>query len=244
MNTFKKLNIVLIHGAWHGGWCWEKLVPLLEKEGHAVFTPDLPGLGEDQTAVAEVSLDAYAEKVVGTISTVGEPVVLVGHSMGGIVISQAAEKIPELVSTLIYLTAFSPKDNESLLQYAMADENSQVTQNLQVNEEDGLCTMPEEAVADCFYGMCSDEDVNNAMQRLRPQALAPIATPLKLSQDNYGRIPRCYIECSEDKAVTLENQARQASNFELKDKRSLRADHSPFYSCPGDLCQAILELAE
>jgi pimeloyl-ACP methyl ester carboxylesterase len=97
---------VLIHGAWHGGWCWDKVVPLLEKAGHKVQAPDLPSHGKDKTSYRTVSLQAYADSVCGILDTQSDRVVLVGHSMGGIVISQAAEYRPEKVDTLVYLTAF------------------------------------------------------------------------------------------------------------------------------------------
>lgn len=108
MNTKAKTQFVLVHGAWHGAWCWEKVIPLIEAKGHGVHTLDLPGLGSDETPLEDVSLNAYVDAVVKLISDIEEKVVLLGHSMGGIVITQVAEKIPEQISTLIYLTAFSP----------------------------------------------------------------------------------------------------------------------------------------
>jgi len=88
---------------------------LLTEMGHAVHTIDLPGLGDDETALADVSLDAYVSEVTSLINSIGLPVVLVGHSMGGMVITQVAEKILDKIHTLIYLTAFSPMNGEALL---------------------------------------------------------------------------------------------------------------------------------
>ena len=110
MRISDKKHFVLVHGAWHGAWCWEKVLPLINAAGHAVDTIDLPGLGEDKTAIADVTLDSYVSAVTDLIETIGKPVVLVGHSMGGMVITQVAEKIADKVDTLIYLTAFSPKN--------------------------------------------------------------------------------------------------------------------------------------
>ena len=75
MSTF-----VLVHGAWHGAWCWEKVVPLLEGAGHEVVTLDLPGHGEDGTPALEVTMESYTDRVVGALDARSEPVVLVGHS--------------------------------------------------------------------------------------------------------------------------------------------------------------------
>jgi pimeloyl-ACP methyl ester carboxylesterase len=126
---------VLIHGAWHGGWCWDKVVPLLEKEGHKVEAPDLPGHGNDKTPIPEISLQAYADRVCEVLDAQSEPVILVGHSMGGGVISQAAEYRPEKVKTLVYLAAFLLRNGESLLQVFMGDTDSLLLPNL-VRSED------------------------------------------------------------------------------------------------------------
>ena len=101
MSTF-----VLIHGAWHGGWAWNNVAALLRTEGHTGHTPDLPGHGSDQTAVGEVTLQAYVDRVTAVIDSCPEPVVLAGHSMGGVVISQTAEQRPQRICALVYVCAF------------------------------------------------------------------------------------------------------------------------------------------
>ena len=101
---------VLIHGAWHGGWCWDKIVPLLKKEGHKVEAPDLPGHGRDKTPIPEISLQSYTDRVCRILDTQSEPVILVGHSMGGVVITQAAQHRPEKIKTLVYLSAMLPRN--------------------------------------------------------------------------------------------------------------------------------------
>src|SRR5262245_17861037 len=100
MSTF-----VLVHGAWHGAWCWYKVVPQLTQAGHTAIAPDLPGLGRDRTPLAEISLDRWTEAICEIVDAATEPVVLVGHSRGGIVISEVAERRPARVATLVYLTA-------------------------------------------------------------------------------------------------------------------------------------------
>ncbi|MBT7950253.1 MAG: alpha/beta fold hydrolase [Gammaproteobacteria bacterium] len=243
MNTSKNYQFVLVHGAWHGAWCWEKVVPLLEAGGHAAHAIDLPGLGEDQTPIKDVTLESYVSAVSELINSIDQPVVLVGHSMGGMVITQVAELIPDKINTLIYLTAFSPKNRETLLQYALENTESDVTKYKQINEEEGYFTVAEDKLQACFYGKCSDEDAHNAIKQLRPQALAPVATPLKLSDENYGRVRRCYIECSKDRAITLAMQKRLKENGRVDDSAVLDTDHSPFYSCPEELAETLISLA-
>jgi pimeloyl-ACP methyl ester carboxylesterase len=94
----------LIHGVWHGGWCWNKVAALLKKNGHKVEAPDLPGYGRDKTPISAVSLKVYTDRVCQILDEQTEPVVLVGHSLGGVVITQAAEYRPEKVETLVFLS--------------------------------------------------------------------------------------------------------------------------------------------
>ena len=90
-------RIVLVHGAFGGAWSWEPVIPGLEEAGHTVQALDLPGSGEDQTPVADVTLHAYADRVCEALAS-GPPAVLVGHSMGGVVVTQAAARTPAQVA--------------------------------------------------------------------------------------------------------------------------------------------------
>src|SRR5262245_21064899 len=109
MSTF-----VLIHGAWHAAWCWHKIVPRLEKAGHTVIAPDLPAMGRDRTPVNRVSLAKWRDTVCAVIDSVTEPVILVGHSRGGIVISEVAEHRPERVGVLVYVAAYLLDDGQCM----------------------------------------------------------------------------------------------------------------------------------
>ena len=88
---------VLIHGSGNGGWCWDKVAPLLTQAGHEVIAPDLPGHGDDKTPVREVSLQSCVDRVVEILDTQSEPVILVGHSTGGLTISQTTEQRPGMI---------------------------------------------------------------------------------------------------------------------------------------------------
>jgi len=236
-------HFVLVHGAWQGAWCWEKVVPLLTAAGHTVHTLDLPGLGKDQTAVENVSMEGYVSAVTALINSVEGPVVLVGHSMGGAVISQVAEAIPDKIKTLIFLAAFLLKDGETLLQYASADKESYAAQNIQINEDEGIVTVAEDTLRDCFYGLCPDDDAEKAVARLRPQAMAPFTTAVKLSKEKFGSVPICYIECSDDRAISPGMQRRLRENSPVARTDVLKSDHAPYYSCPEELAKTLISMA-
>src|SRR5882757_9224898 len=108
-------RFVLVHGAFAGSWIWEPLTVRLEAAGHKVETPDLPGSGEDRTPVEEVTLDAYANRIRDVLDGSDEQSILVGNSMGGVVITEAAAQRPEMVKRLIYVAAFLPGDGQSLI---------------------------------------------------------------------------------------------------------------------------------
>ena len=104
---------VLVHGSWHGGWCWDKVIPLLKARGHRVVAPDLPGHGRDKTPASDITLRAYADRVCDVLDAEAEPAILVGHSFGGLVITQAAEYRPEKIRTLVYLCAYLLRSGSS-----------------------------------------------------------------------------------------------------------------------------------
>ena len=109
---------VLVHGAYHGGWCYARVVPLLEAAGHTAIAVDLPGHGDNPRPIAEVTLDAYIDHVCEIISSQPEPAVLVGHSLAGITITQVAERMPERQAWLVYLTAMMPENGQNRVDLA------------------------------------------------------------------------------------------------------------------------------
>src|SRR5215472_11584097 len=109
MTTF-----VLVHGAWHGGWCWHKIVSRLEAAGHVAVAPDMIGHGIDRTPIENVTLHSLAEGVGAVVSRQRGPVVLVGHSFGGTIITEVGERMPEAIKVLVYLTAFVVPGGKSM----------------------------------------------------------------------------------------------------------------------------------
>jgi pimeloyl-ACP methyl ester carboxylesterase len=239
MSTF-----VLVHGAWHGAWCWYKIVPRLVRAGHTVIAPDLPSLGRDRTPIAEVSLDRWADSIGAIVEAAKEPVVLVGHSRGGIVISAVAEQLPDRIARLVYVTAFLLRDGESLLAVAGTAETSRIVPALVMTPDQSAITVPDAALREGFYGQCSDDDLTLARMMLMPEAVAPSATPVRVTPERFGRVPRVYIECVRDQAIPVELQRRMARDSACPVVASLDTDHSPFFSMPDALTAALLALAK
>jgi pimeloyl-ACP methyl ester carboxylesterase len=230
MSTF-----VLIHGAWHGAWCWHKLVPRLEKRGHTVIAPDLPAMGRDRTPVNRISLAAWRDFVCRIVDQSPEPVTLVGHSRGGVVISEVAEHRPERVRTLVYLSAFLLREGQCLFDLAGSDPQSLVPPNMVMSEDKISSTIRPDALRDAFYGECSDEDVALARLCLQPEPTVPLATPLRISDAKFGAVPRVYIECLRDRAIPITLQRRMQAALPCPQVLSIDTDHSPFFSRADEL---------
>ena len=174
-------RIVLVHGAFSGAWCWEPALPGLSAAGHDVQTLDLPGHGEDDTSADEVTLDAYADKVCSVLAE-GRPALLVGHSMGGVVITEAAGRCPDRIAGLVYLAAFLPAAGQSLLDLTQLPEGAgdQVQANLVVDGDPPVATMPAAAARTAIHGCADDEAAAWAVARRGRQPVAPFGQPVRI----------------------------------------------------------------
>jgi pimeloyl-ACP methyl ester carboxylesterase len=232
-------TFVLIAGAWHGAWCWVKLQPLLESQGHRVLTPELPGTGGDPTDPAGVTLETWARFVAGIVESEREPVTLVGHSRGGIVISRTAELVPERLRQLVYLSAYLVPAGGSLAETARTDENSLVPPNMIPAVGGHTCHLREDVIRAALFGQCSDADYEYARARMTPEPLKPLVTKLRVSAARFGQVPRAYVECSLDRTVTLPAQRRMQAELPCDPVLTLDSDHSPFLSHPQELARVL-----
>jgi pimeloyl-ACP methyl ester carboxylesterase len=237
MSTF-----ILVHGAWHGGWCWKKIIPLLEEGGHKVIAPDLPGHGENKVPIVEITLQLYVNHVCQIIDSQAEPVILVAHSLGGSTISQAAENRPGKIKALVYLSGLLLLNGEAAVNYTLSDTEAIVLPNLTMPEDLSYSSVNEEIVKEAFYGHCSEEDINYAKPRLVPEASAPFQTPVVTTEEKFGQIPRVYISCLKDKAIGPSTQKKMYTNLPCDKLIRMDTDHSPFFSAPEELAMHLLSI--
>ena len=236
-------TFVLVHGSWHASWMWRDVVPLLEAQGHRAVAIDLPAHGEDATPASDVTLDSYARAVCGAVNAQSEPVVLVGHSMAGVVITQAAERCPENIELLVYLCGFLPRNGEALVDLDQSGTDSLVPSNVVVDRESGCSDVRRDAIRQAFYGDCSPEHFEFAMAGWQAEPLAPLATPVRVTAERFGRIPRVYIECLEDRAVAPALQRAMYEASPCREVISMHTSHSPFFSAPEDLVRHLAFVA-
>lgn len=240
MTTF-----VLVHGSFHGAWCWFKLVPELEALGHRVVAVDLPAQGDDTTPADQVTLDMNVDRVVDLIEAESEPVVLVGHSFGGATITATAERIPERIALLVYLTSFIPLSGESINDITSSPiwPKEQGPRAFARSADGHTVSVAPEAVRERFYHDCSDEDVAHCLERIRPQPFKPRATPIHTTQERFGRVPRAYVHCTDDKSIPFDVQKSIEARMPCDKVITIQASHSPFLSAPAELGRVLSDLA-
>jgi pimeloyl-ACP methyl ester carboxylesterase len=238
-------RFVLVHGAFTGAWIWAPLVERLQAAGHTVDTFDLPGSGDDQTPVAEVTLDAYATRLCDVLGRRPEPALVVGNSMGGIVGTQGAVRCPDRVAALVYVAAFVPHDGQSLLDLTKLPEGAgdQVQANAAIGGEPPVATMPAAASRDALYGSCSEEASTAAIARQRPQPLVPFVTPVTIPPGALDRIPTFYVVCSRDRAIPAVLQRRMCAERGCDAVVELDTDHTPQLSMTSELAEALTGFA-
>ena len=231
-------TILLVHGSCHGAWCWEKIIPRLGAQGFKAIAIDLPSHGQDDTPWWRVTLGAYARAVCDAARTHG-PVVAVGHSMGGGLITQAANEEPDLFAGLIYLSGFVPKGGETILGLARRDP---LWRGFSVPRYHvGTITVWPERMVDTFYNTCDPRDAERAIARLTPQPIFPLVQPIAKARE--PQPPKAFIECARDNTISLELQRYMHARFEMTGVATLDTDHSPFYSAPSQLTAEIVNFA-
>lgn len=237
-------RLILVHGAFAGAWKWGRLVEPLQAAGHTVEAMDLPGSGVDQTPLAEVTLDAYVDRVAAQLAERPEPAVLVASSMGGVVCTQTAARHPEMVAGIVYVAAFVPQDGQSLLDLTQYPEGAddEIQANLQVEGEPPAGTLSSEASRSAEYLETSDEDFDWAYPQHRAQAVAPFTQPVQIPEGTFELIPRAYVRCTLDHSIPPALQRRMAAENGIEAVIEIETDHSPMLSRTLELAEGIDEL--
>ena len=239
-------RFVLVHGAFGGAWCWEPVVGPLEAAGHTVDALDLPGGGEDQTPVEGITLESCAERVCTVLASRPEPAVLVGYSMGGVIITQAANDCPDRVRSLVFVAAFMPADGQSLLDMTRLPEaeGDLIQANVVLEGDPPVAVLSAEATATAVYNDCTSEQAAWAVARRRPQPVAPYATPVRVDDRVLAAIPRSYVLTKHDRALMPALQRRMIREHPCESVFELDADHAPFLSATDELVAALVIVAD
>lgn len=236
-------KIVLIHGSWHGAWCWHKVATRLRNAGHEVFAPDLPSHGKDWTPPAQVTLESYIDCVSRILESLSEPAIVVAHSRSGIVLSTLAERYPVKISAAVYLAAVLLADGQNVFDVVAHGEGSLIFPSMYQAEDGSWDMLREDAFDAALYADCSAEDIALCHMLLTPEPLAPSLTPIRTTPARFGKVRKVYIELLEDRAVTLAWQRHMVATIPCDEVRSITASHSAYFSKPDELARHIHEIA-
>ena len=214
-------SYILIHGMFHGGWCWQQIAERLGNRGHHVVAPDLPltSLADDADAVSAL-LDSF-----------DGPKVLVGHSYGGLVVSRAAADRND-IGHLVYVAAMMiPADADPIAEGVASEK---LTGALELSDDGWISIADADTATAVFYGQCDPDLASAAAERLRPGA---VGCMVPTGAESWREIESTYVLCTRDEALRPDSQrsmsARAAAVVEI------HADHSPFFSTPDRLTDVL-----
>lgn len=234
------MNFVLVHGAWHGGWCWRHVAAQLRAQGHQVFTPTMTGLGERAHLLNEqVGLSTFIDDISAVINCEElSDVVLVGHSFGGPVISGVADRIPHTLRQLIYLDGLIVQNGQSALSIlppAVQKERSRT-----IDPEGLRMAIP----APEKFGVTDQQQAAWLMHQLTPHPLKAYAEKVQLRHPLGNGLRKTYIAVTDPWYPPLENVRAWIKNQSDWEYRELAAGHDAMVTSPAALTQMLLALAE
>lgn len=227
-------TFVLVHGAWHGGWCWVRVADRLRAAGHRVFTPTLSGLGERaHLPLGSITLDTHGLDVANVITCEElDRVVLVGHSYGGVVISKALERIGPRVSQLVYLDAVVLKDGESWSSHHTPQLRAQRAQWMA--QFNGGWPVPKAA----GFGVLDPRDQAWVDRRLTPQPGAPYTGTVRLT-DRWRALPKTFIDCTQPALAAINPFRRMVRQDPTWRVLEIATGHDAMVSAPAELATML-----
>ena len=232
---------LLIHGSWHGAWCWYKIGPRLKADGHQVIVPDLLGRASHRGLLQFVSLERMLRQVATTLAP-DQKTTIVVHSRYGVLAPLLAERFPEKIARVIYLASFMLPDQQRAATYFRDDRGSTLRPFITISKAGMWDALHPDIYREGLYHDCAEEDVCLAASLLCREPLRPALTKLSLSAENFGRVPRAYIRLTEDRAVTPALQDRCINEVGVDRVEDLKASHSAYFSMPNALTETIRSL--
>jgi pimeloyl-ACP methyl ester carboxylesterase len=239
----EKETYLLIHSAWLGAWQWESVANTLKDKGHHVITPDLPGHGADKTAPAEITMDSYVNSLTEILDQQAQPVILVGHSFNGITVSRAAELRPNKVKGIVYLSAFLLPKGGSFMKAVQGVKGSIAVDNFFLSEDKSYALVNENEIQNAFAHDIPEEAFDSAKPYIVAEPSAPLMYELEVTDENFGQLPKFYIECTLDRAIPISIQRAMYAG-KVDKSYSIESSHTPNFSQPETVAEILLSIAE
>lgn len=236
-------TILLIHGAWEGAWSWEHTIEHLEGKGHTVKAIDLPGHGDDKTPISEIDMALYANRVKKELGKIDGQVILVAHSFAGFIITKAAEEMPEKIEKLVYVASAIPYEGKNAQEVFEEDKGSEFLENLIFSDDKSTATMSRETVKNIIFTGATDTQIDAVLPKLVAQATKPFFEQVITTPENFGRLPKAYVETTLDRVVTIKGQRHIQKMVGIDEVITLESGHVPLETAPKELADALNTIA-
>ena len=237
----RPVDMVLVHGAFHGGWCWQRVRPRLERAGHRVYAPSHTGLGDRRHLLSkDIDMETFVDDIVSILEFEElERVVMVGHSFGGRTLGLVADRCPERLAHLVFLDAGLSTDGRSRLE-AMTPEQREARVARAMAFDGGLSVPPPPAEA---FGLSDPADIAWVERHLTPQPLGPEASPTPLRAELGNGIAATYLHCVEPEFPGTATAADYAKDRQDWVYRTIPTCHDAMVSAPNMLAGQLLAIA-
>jgi pimeloyl-ACP methyl ester carboxylesterase len=233
-------RFVLVHGSWQGAWCWREVLPLLAAKGHEAIAFDLPGHGKDRTPLETVTFQQYVDCTLEAVNAANDRSILVGHSMGGAIIRQAAGFAPDRIRALVSVAALLPPRSATMLSFVAGFDPEYLAQILWAPDRRSARISPE-GVSRFLCSGCPAAVVESVLPLMTAEPVAPYETPLFFN--DFGG-PRYYVDCLRDRVVPIALQRSMQAGLPADRVYSVDSGHSPHLSSPEDLIRILHRIAK
>ncbi len=232
-----------MHGAFSDSSVWANITAPLTAAGARVTAIDLPShTAADNADAGTTTLADYVATAKAAVAAASGPVILVGHSLGGMTITQVAEAFPEKIAALVYVCAFLPENGRSAISYAQTDLESKFGKNFQADAQRGVGTLTRDGLIETVFNRTAESERQAATTTILDEALQPFATPVETTHERFGSVARYYIATTNDCAITPALQQAMLAALPCAKVYSVDADHMPMMSATQSVVEALLEI--